>query len=165
LQDVQACVLETVVNSFLRCLALRLSWTADSKAVLLLSDRDGRQHIYKQALDEAQPEVLVAGNHDYGLPRLDPTGHDLLYMQLPERGVPSQVVQIRRVSLAGGVSKLVLQAASIWNYQCARLPSTLCIYSSGFANDLRFVSFDSVTGQSAEILPARMKNVENWTLS
>jgi DNA-binding winged helix-turn-helix (wHTH) protein/Tol biopolymer transport system component len=142
------------------------SWTADSKAVLLLSDRDGRQHIYKQALGEAQPELLVAGSHDYGLPRLDPTGHDLLYMQMPERGNPSQVVQIRRVSLAGGVSKLVLQAASIWNYQCARLPSTLCIYSSGgFANDLRFVSFDSVTGESAEILPTRMKNVENWSLS
>ena len=141
------------------------SWTADSKAVLLLSDRDGRQHIYKQALDEAQPELLVAGKHDFGLPRLDPTGHDLLYMQLPERGDPSQIIQIRRMPLAGGVSNLVLQSPSIWNYQCARLPSSLCIYSSGSASDLRFYSFNSVTGQSVEIPPSRMNNVENWSLS
>ena len=31
------------------------SWTSDSKAVFFASDRDGRSHIFKQAIDQTQP--------------------------------------------------------------------------------------------------------------
>jgi DNA-binding winged helix-turn-helix (wHTH) protein/Tol biopolymer transport system component len=143
------------------------SWTPDSKAILLLSDRDGRQHIFKQALDQAQPELLIGGDHDYGIPNYDPKGRDLLYLQMPKRDDVSQDVQIRRVPLAGGLSQLVLQAPGIWYHVCARHPSTLCVYSSGFYDQLRFFSFNSMTGKGAEIPSARMQDSEspNWNLS
>ena len=134
------------------------SWTQDSKAVLLTSDRDGRQHIYRQAIDQQAPDLLVGGEHDLGLPRLNPQGSDMLYLQFPVQAESSPEVQIRETPLSGGTSRLVLHAPAIWNYQCARLPSTVCIYSSGSDKDLRFFSFDSKTGAKTEIASSKIED-------
>jgi Tol biopolymer transport system component len=146
---------------------LVFSWTADSKAVLLLSNRDGRQHIFKQSIDQLQPELLVGGDHDYAIPKLSPRRNEVLYLQMPEQEDSAQNVQIRRVPLAGGVSLLVRAAPSIWNLQCANFPATLCVYSSGSGNDLKFVSFDPMTGQSADLSLPKLKDAgwSNWVLS
>ena len=143
------------------------SWTQDSKAVLLISDRDGRQHIYRQAIDQTGPNLLVGGEHDLGLPRLNPQGSDMLYLQYPLQAESSRDVQIRQIPLSGGTSRLLLHAPAIWNYQCARLPSTTCIYCSGSDKDLRFFFFDSKTGAKAELSSNSLKNTSwsNWSLS
>jgi Tol biopolymer transport system component len=143
------------------------SWTPDSKAVLLTSDRDGRQHIYRQAVDQLAPDLLVGGEHDLGLPRPSPQGSDILYLQFPGQAESSRDVQIRTIPSSGGTSRLLLQAPAIWSYQCARLPSTVCIYSSGFDKDLRFFSFDSKTGTKTELPSGKLKNTSwsNWSLS
>jgi hypothetical protein len=143
------------------------SWTADSKAVLLTSDRDGHQHIYKQAIDQQAPDLLVGGEHEVGLPRLNPQGSEMLYLQFPVQAESSRDVQIRQTPLSGGTSRLVLHAPAIWNYQCARLPSTVCIYCSGSDKDLRFFSFDSKTGTRSELPSNKLKNTSwsNWSLS
>ncbi len=143
------------------------SWTLDSKAVLLISDRDGHQHIYRQAIDQANPDLLVGGEHDLGLPRLNPQGSDMLYLQYPLQADSSRDVQIRQIPLSGGTSRLVLHAPASWNHQCARIPSTICIYSSGSDKDLRFFSFDSKTGAKAELSSNSLKDTSwsNWSLS
>jgi DNA-binding winged helix-turn-helix (wHTH) protein/Tol biopolymer transport system component len=143
------------------------SWTPDSEAVLFTSDRDGRQHIYRQAIDQLEPDLLVGGEHDVGLPRLSPQGSDILYLQFPAQAESSRDVQIRTIPLSGGTSRLLLQAPAIWNHECARLPSTLCIYSSGFGKDLRFYSLDSKTGHKTELSSSKFKNTswDNWGLS
>ena len=143
------------------------SWTLDSKAVLLTSDRDGHQHIYRQAIDQTSPDLLVGGEHDLGLPRLNPQGSDMLYLQYPLQADSSRDVQIRQIPLSGGTSRLVLHAPAIWNHQCARLPSTICIYCSGSDKDLRFFSFDSKTGAKAELSSSNLKDTSwsNWSLS
>ena len=142
-------------------------WTGDSSAVLLTSDRDGRQHIYRQAIDHQSPDLLVGGEHDLGLPHLNPQGSDMLYLQFPLQAESSRDVQLRQIPLSGGTSRLVLHAPAIWNYQCARLPSTLCIYCSGSDKDLRFFSFDSKTGARTELPSGKLKNASwsNWSLS
>lgn len=143
------------------------SWTQDSKAILLISDRDGRQHIYRQAIDQTGPNLLVGGEHDLGLPRLNPQGSDMLYLQYPLQTESSRDVEIRQIPLSGGTSRLLLHAPAIWNYQCARLPSTTCIYCSGSDKDLRFFLFDSKTGAKAELSSNNLKNTSwsNWSLS
>ena len=143
------------------------SWTPDSEAILLTSDRDGRQHIYRQAIDQLVPDLLVGGEHDLGLPRLSPQGSDLLYLQFPGQAESSRDVQIRTIPLSGGTSRLLLKAPAIWNYQCARLPSTVCIYCSGSDKDLRFYSFDWKTGEKKDFSSSKFKNTswDNWSLS
>ena len=66
------------------------SWTPDSKAVFFLSDRDGPWHIFKQEIDQSQPELLVGGNDDLATPRLTPDSSALLYLVLPQPGDSSQ---------------------------------------------------------------------------
>jgi WD40 repeat protein len=144
------------------------SWTPDSKAVLFLSDRDGALHLFKQAIDQPQPELLVGGDDALAIPRFNPPGTDLLYLVMPKAGESSQNVRIMRMPLAGGPSQLVLAAPGIWNHQCARLPATMCIFSPSEPNQQKFYAFDPVTGANAEIMSARIdKDTEfpNWTLS
>ena len=80
----------------------------------------------------------------------------MVYLVMPKPGQPSQTVRIMRVPLAGGPSHLLLEAPSILNQQCARLPATLCIYSQHNPKQMRFFAFDSVTGSKAEIVAARI---------
>jgi DNA-binding winged helix-turn-helix (wHTH) protein/Tol biopolymer transport system component len=142
------------------------SWTPDAKSVIFMSDRDGPVHIFKQAVDQTQPELLVGGEKDVDTPRLTPDGATLLYLA-PPRGDPSHIVRLMRVPLAGGPSELVLESPWLFNHQCARPPSTLCIYSTSGPTWVKFSTFDPVTGSSAEILEVESPgpgNV-NWSLS
>jgi Tol biopolymer transport system component/DNA-binding winged helix-turn-helix (wHTH) protein len=140
------------------------SWTPDSKAVFFASDRDGVFHIFKQAIDQTQPELVVGGNDDVALPRLSPDGSALLYLVMPKPGESSHNVRIMRMPLTGGPSQFVLQAPLMWNQQCARLSSTLCIYSWTGPNQESFFSFDPTNG-TRKLLATVEGGPLNWTLS
>jgi len=72
-----------------------------------------------------------------------------------------------RMPLYGGASKLVLRDEAIGNFQCARAPSSLCVFSQSLPTALRFVIFDPVSGAKTELTriegPAGYKY--NWSLS
>jgi len=140
------------------------SWTPDSKAVFFASDRDGPSHIFKQAIDQTQPELVLGGNDNLWRARLTPDGSALLYVVAPQEGDSSRNVRIVRVPLAGGPSQFVLQAPMMWNHQCARLPSTLCIYSRTIQNQESFFSFDPLNG-TGKLLATVEGGPFNWTLS
>jgi DNA-binding winged helix-turn-helix (wHTH) protein/Tol biopolymer transport system component len=143
------------------------SWTPDSKAILLVSDRDGRQHIFRQGIDQAQPELLIGGDHDYSLPRLNPDGGEILYLQMPGRDEASHDIRVMRTPLEGGGPQQLLRGPAIWNLQCARIPSTLCIYSSGPPYQVKFFSFKAKSGESERFLASKLADVDwpSWSLS
>ena len=144
------------------------SWTPDSKSVLFLSNREGPIHLYRQAIEQIQAELLVGGNDSLAIPRMNSTGTDILYLVMPKHGESPNMVKIMRVPLAGGMPQLVLEAHGIWNHQCARVPATLCLYSPGEPNQQRFFAFDPMTGASHEVAAARVNagsGRPNWSLS
>ena len=145
------------------------TWIPDSKSVVFLSDRDGPIHIFKQAIDQPQPELLVGGDDSLALPKINPAGTDLLYLVMPKQGQASQNVRIMRMPLAGGPAQLVLEAPGIWNQECARFPATMCIFSPGGMNQQLFFSFDPATGANMELKSAsgidRDSDLPNWELS
>jgi Tol biopolymer transport system component/DNA-binding winged helix-turn-helix (wHTH) protein len=145
------------------------SWTPDGKAVLFTSDRDGTFHIFKQAADQATPELLVGGKEPLGIPRLTPDGSSILYLITSKLGQEAKNVRLMRVPLAGGPPEFVLDAPGISNHQCARLPATLCIFSEVGETEERFFSFDPVKGQPQELVRARTQSSSyydfNWSLS
>jgi WD40 repeat protein len=145
------------------------TWTPDSKSVVFLSDRDGPIHIFKQAIDQPQPELLVGGDDALALPKINPAGTDLLYLVMPKQGQASQNVRIMRTPLAGGPPHLVLEAPGIWNQECAHFPATLCIFSPGGMNQQLFFSFDPATGANTELKSAsgidKDSDLPNWELS
>lgn len=145
------------------------TWMPDSKAVVFLSDRDGPIHIFKQAIDQPQPELLLGGDDALALPKINPAGTDLLYLVMPKQGQASPNVRIMRMPLAGGPPQLVLEAPGIWNQECARFPATLCIFSPGGMNQQLFFSFDPATGANTELKSAsgidKDSDLPNWELS
>jgi DNA-binding winged helix-turn-helix (wHTH) protein/Tol biopolymer transport system component len=145
------------------------AWTPDSKAVLFFSDRDEPFHIYKQNIDQTQPELLVGGKDNVLLPRLTPDGLSVLYQVGAKPGEPSDTIRLMRVPLAGGPSQFVLEDRGIINVECARLPSTLCIYGQVEPGQQRFFTFDPAGGKGEQLLKAKLKTEQgpstNWALS
>ena len=157
------------------------AWTADSRSVLFFSDRDGPSHIFKQALDQAEPEVLVGGSNAVALPRLSPDGSMVIYVSSVHTDLlvgqgsnvggegSSGTHRLMRVPASGGPPQLVLEGGDINNHQCARLPSTLCIYSELGPGEERFYTFDPLKGKGEEIPGIAIHDHDfysfNWSLS
>ena len=143
------------------------SWTPDSKQVLFGSDRDGSFHLFRQAPDQATPELLVGGSEESMLPRLTPDGTQIVYLQYHRAYDWSDVVRMMRIPVAGGPPQLVLETRGLTNEQCARLPSTLCLYSVSEDKRLVFMSFDPLHGKGQEVahIDDDLPYSFNWTLS
>jgi DNA-binding winged helix-turn-helix (wHTH) protein/Tol biopolymer transport system component len=146
---------------------LPYDWTADGKSVLFVSDRDGTYHLFKQAPDEAVPELLVGGDSNVIEARLDPEGTSVLYMLGPAPGDEAKRVRLMRRSLAGGVAQMIVAEPEINNFQCARGHSMTCIYSQTMPDRLTFYRFDPATGEKTLFLTITDPDwvLQNWTLS
>jgi len=152
-------------------------WTADSKAVLFISDRDGAYHIFRQNIDQATAELMVGGDEDLGSARLSPDHQWIIYlqlasrgyMQLPSGGDPSMTSKLMRVPVNGGPPQLILQAPGIHNQQCARVRSNLCLFAEFLPDGVKMLSFDPMKGATREIAVPRISGEErfpyNWSLS
>ena len=146
------------------------AWTPDSKAVLFESDRDGAYHIFKQAIDQSVPELLVGGERQALAPRLTPDGSSVLYVATWLKGGESPAAgDLMRLPLAGGPPQVVLNQSGIGNVQCTRLPSTVCIYDVRKMDEMSFFKFDPNTGKSEEIPQLGIHDepsyTYNWSLS
>ena len=143
--------------------SLATAWTADSKAVLFASDRNGSWKLFKQNIDETTAEVLVEG-HSMRFPRLSADGLRVLYLVESQPGDRSLPASLMSKPLAGGPPRLVLRENGISNYQCARAPSQLCIFSKLVGYDHILASFDLENGPGREItrIPS---GGSNWSLS
>ena len=143
------------------------AWTPDSRAVLFSSDRSGTSQLYRQAIDQAVPELVVE-DHGSGLPRLNPEGTQILYAVNLE-GTPRRM-KLMRVPLQGGSPQLVLQTRSVNNFQCARSPSKLCLIATfgpiaPEGRTVQFFSFDPEDGKTQEFATFKIKNNIGWSLS
>jgi WD40-like Beta Propeller Repeat len=122
------------------------AWMPDSKAILFLSDRNGRVGIFKQPLDEELAEPVVVAPEDIYLARVSSDGSWILYMSLANG-------RLLRVPISGGAPQLVLEAKGTMNFDCARAPSTLCMIleRSVDLKEAIFASFDPVRGRGGEL--------------
>jgi DNA-binding winged helix-turn-helix (wHTH) protein/Tol biopolymer transport system component len=145
------------------------AWTPDSKAVLFVSNRDGPNHIFRQSINATHPDLLVGGKDNLGHPHLTPDGLSALYLVFPSSGRATDNSRIMRVPLAGGSSELALEEPGIGGYRCARLPSTLCIYSRIDNGLQRFFTFDPAGGKVSELPAAKRPSDDGpgsaWSLS
>ena len=175
---------------------LPYEWTPDGSSVLFLSNREGKFHIYKQAVGQGTPELLDTGGNEPNILRLNPDRTKVLYTTLKAHGASEQAIErdaaaekrpeakasadistsagqnlqiyrIMRVPLNGGESQEVLEWPEINNFQCARMPSRECIFSSYANQSLEFYEFDADSGKSS--LMFKISDTEwslyNWTLS
>jgi len=143
------------------------TWTPDGKSVIFTSDRDGVFHLFKQAIDQPAPDLLVGGDQSVTIARLNADSSAILYTLNPEANDPERRVRLMRLPLSGGTPQLVLAEPAINNFQCARSPSAVCIFSEFSTDHLDFFTFDPAMGRKS--LLTRIEGADwykhNWTLS
>jgi Tol biopolymer transport system component/DNA-binding winged helix-turn-helix (wHTH) protein len=143
-------------------------WTPDSKAVIFTSDRNGSFNIFKQAIGTFEPELFIGGKEQIFASRLTPDGASLIYLVTPPPHGPGTSSRLMRVSIGGGPPQLVYEDPFIDNFQCARLPSKVCVLSTVKNGELSLFYFDPVRGLGNRIQlasPAELHYKSNWTLS
>ena len=143
------------------------TWTPDGKSVIFTSDRDGVFHLFKQAVDQPAPDLLVGGEQAVILARLNAESSAILYALNPDPHDVERRIRMMRVSLAGGTPQFVLQDAGINNFQCARAPATICVLSEFTGNRLEFFTFNALTGEKKPLTRIEGSDwyLQNWTLS
>lgn len=103
------------------------------------------------------------------VPRLAPDNSTVVYVIWPRLGESALHGRLMRVPLSGGPPQLVLEHQGLGNVQCARLPSTLCLFDVRSPTELSFFRFDPITGQSQELTQAKIQDTPaydyNWSLS
>jgi len=142
-------------------------WTPDGKSVIFTSDRDGAFHVFKQGLEQPAPELLVGGENNVLVTRLDFPGTAILYLLSAPANDPSGRMRMMRMPITGGVPQLVLAEPSINNFQCARRHSNVCVLTQYSTERLTFYTFDSVTGKESflKLVQDPEWSLFNWSLS
>ena len=143
--------------------SLAWSWTPDSKAVLFFSDRNGTPEMFKQATDQPLAESLMVSGEQISESRVTPDGSEILYISTPKSASPETPSSISAIPINGGASRLVLKDVRIWNVQCARLPSTICLYSVNKGKTEETYRFDVKSGKSTD--PPQIDPPSSWSLS
>jgi Tol biopolymer transport system component len=127
-------------------------WTADSKAILFQSDRNGNVEIFKQAPDQESADLIVGGPEEYLDPRLSPDGTWLLYAVLPKGANPFPTARLMRVRMSGGPPELVLEARGWFYHSCSTHPGGLCVVAERTPDGkFVFTSFDPLKGRGPEV--------------
>ena len=124
-------------------------WTADSREVVLTSNRDEKWGIYRQPLDGgAARQILVAKSAqiDWGWPRPSADGGWLLV----ERSTDQVHADLFRVPMTGGKEEPIAQDTYLWP-PCAASSIGVCAYSKKGKNQLIFTSFDPQLKQRREL--------------
>ena len=128
-----------------------MAWSRDSEFVVSYSNRDGPFHVFKQNINDTQAELLVGGQDDLYAPRMTPDGADVVYIVRARPGGTSDNSKVMRVALTGGPPQLVVEEPGLWDIECSRLPSSLCLASTIRAGHQSFFTFDPVKGREHEL--------------
>jgi DNA-binding winged helix-turn-helix (wHTH) protein/Tol biopolymer transport system component len=146
---------------------LPYDWSPDGKQVIFISDRTGTFSVYRQAMAQMVPDMIVGGAQPLAEPRLSPDGTQLLYVMYPNWEAPNYEVPLMRVPLSGGPPQQVVKANWISNHQCARAPATVCVYSVVHDKDITFYTFDPLKGPGSQVFQLKddVSQLYNWSLS
>jgi serine/threonine protein kinase len=144
-------------------------WTPDSKAVILLSNRNGHMGIFKQLLNEDTAEPLVTRAENVMAPKVTPDGVWVVYTFSTKPNDQSAPTQVMRVPITGGPSEFVLTAHAFGYPVCAKPPAKLCtlMEEDDERKQFTFTAFDPVGGRGRELarIDSDPNKYFNWDLS
>jgi serine/threonine protein kinase/DNA-binding winged helix-turn-helix (wHTH) protein len=134
------------------------AWTADSKAVVFGSYRDGEWKIFKQSLGADSAEPIVAGTETMAGAGtgVSPDGTFVLYSAPSNQNGSSSALGpdlLMRVPITGGRPEVTLTARIYDRPVCAKSPANLCAIAEQTPDrkQLVFTSFDPVRGRVREL--------------
>ncbi len=143
------------------------SWTTDSKAILLYSQRNGRYTIREQQIDGNQAETLVDGPDNYREPIASSTGMLVYNSYLARNGVVDPAsYRVLSTPLTGGPKVVLLTGR--YSYACGTAPLSPCVVAQLQPdNQLVFFALDPAKGKGQKLATVTNYNAQNarWCLS
>ena len=136
-------------------------WTADGKAVLFISNRNGRWKLFKQLLGAETAEKLATGVwEDEEYTPLTPDGRWFLYLDSPRNRGTSVPAKLMRIPANGGPPQLIL-TARMEGVRCAK---TLCaiLETGNDPKEIVFTALDPVKGRGRELSRFEDREYEVW---
>ncbi|MGB9335999.1 MAG: protein kinase [Candidatus Acidiferrales bacterium] len=105
-----------------------VDWTADSKAILFVSNRTGHFELYRQALDQDIAEGPLTNGYGRD-PHVTPDGGSIVYFERGANGAPPATTaeEVMRISINGGESQRLFTAAPYSMISCARPRAGECV--------------------------------------
>jgi Tol biopolymer transport system component len=142
-------------------------WTADSSALIFVSNRSGRAAIYKQALTEENSELLVRPQDGLEVCCVSPDGRWLIYRVHEASAQPSSSFdEVIRVSLTGGAPEKLMTVKRLNWWGCARAPSKFCVIAETEEDRKQAIltAFNPLTGRGSELARIAIEN-SDWALA
>lgn len=149
-------------------------WTRDSRALLIASDRIGRNQIFRQNIDQQSADPLMESPDDEDSPEFSPDGRWILYWSTAPFASASQAPteRLMRLPVAGGPPEQVLETKidpSI-AFDCPSRAPGPCVLSRWENGQLVFYALDPSQGQGRvlahiSLRPPPSKDLLNWRLS
>jgi Tol biopolymer transport system component len=133
------------------------AWTADNRAVIFESNRNGNFDLFKQYTDRRTPEPIVATPLTEILPQLSPDGRFVLYAARPlENQKPwfynPNTYQLMRVPVDGGTPAEVPIGGVLDEFRCALGPGTRCVLRTSVQGEYRaYYDLDPLYGKGREL--------------
>jgi hypothetical protein len=99
------------------------------------------------------------------LPRLNPDGTAILYFTESGPDDPQHMTAMLEIPLQGGPPRSILRMPALYNLQCARKPSRLCMLTTYAGSAYQLLSFDPESGKTQNVASYKVKVALNWSLS
>ncbi len=123
-------------------------WTADSRAVLFDSNRNGNYDLFKQDISQTEAEPIVVSPENESHPNLSPDETFILYLVSAKR--EATATRLMRVPVGGGPPELVLTGEKIKNFSCARR-ANLCVVVEEVDGKQILSNFDPLKGRGEKL--------------
>jgi len=142
------------------------AWTADNRAVIFESDRNGNFDLFKQYTDRRTPEPIVATPLTEILPQLSPDGHFVLYAARPlENQKPwfykPNTYKLMRVPVDGGAPAEVPIGGALDEFRCAA--GTRCVLRTTVRGEYRaYYDLHPLYGKGRELARTKWSDELLW---
>jgi len=129
---------------------LPYTWTADSKSLVFISDREGPFHLFKQGIRPGCARS-AGGRLEHGYDRqAQPRWLRNSVSLDADTNDPAGQVRVMRMPVNGAQPQLLLHKNRLWKHTMrAGLPSKLCLFSRNERTPSASFSFDSKAARSA----------------
>jgi eukaryotic-like serine/threonine-protein kinase len=150
-KDSQAPIARLLTTS--RALDSPSGFTRDSSSVLFSSNRNGRNQIFRQPLEQDSPDLLFQAADDQQGAEPSPDGKWILYWSTPHGDTMSSTKHLMRFPPSGGTPEEVMKAPKddAVAFDCPNTATANCVLSRQENGQLSFYQLDAVRGIGTQV--------------
>ncbi|MBV8552632.1 MAG: serine/threonine-protein kinase [Acidobacteriaceae bacterium] len=134
--------------TFMRATDYPHAWTRDNGAVIFESNRNGTYGLFRQKIDEPEPEPLVLSKTDNILAQVSPDGKWVLYREDREQSTKTRFM---RVPMNGGTPEPLPRTENIVDFHCGLQPGSRCVLRATENDQFVFYELDPLRGRGREL--------------